>query len=250
MPSMTQARYIWPIFKREFAAYFATPLAYVFIVIFLLAMGAFTFYVGRFYDNNIADLSVFFGYHPWLYLFLVPAISMRLWAEERRTGTMELLLTLPVPLWATVTGKFLAAWAFIAVALALTFPIWITVNYLGSPDNGVIVASYIGSLLMAGGYLAIGACISATTANQVIAFVVTVVVCFLFTISGAPLVLDFFRAWAPLTLIEAVSSFSFITHFSAITAGVLDLRDLIFFFSLIALFLTANVAILDLKKTG
>ena len=242
--------YVWPVFKREFAAYFATPLAYVFIVIFLFAMGAFTFYVGRFYDNGIADLSVFFGYHPWLYLFLVPAISMRLWAEERRTGTMELILTLPVPLWATVTGKYLAAWAFIAIALALTFPIWLTVNYLGNPDNGVIVASYIGSLLMAGAYLAIGACISATTSNQVIAFVVTVVVCFLFTISGAPLVLDFFRDWAPLPLIAAISSFSFLTHFSAISAGVIDLRDLIFFFSLIALFLLANVVIVNLKKSG
>ncbi|HTT99891.1 MAG TPA: ABC transporter permease [Rhizomicrobium sp.] len=241
---------VWQIFKREFAAYFATPLAYVFIVIFLFTMGAFTFYIGHFYDNGVADLGVFFSYHPWLYLFLVPAIAMRLWAEERRTGTMELLLTLPVPLWATVVGKYLAAWAFTAVALALTFPIWITVNYLGHPDNGVILAGYIGSLLMAGGYLAIGACLSATTNNQVIAFVITVVVCFLFTISGAPLVLDFFRAWAPLTLITAISSFSFVTHFAAITAGVLDIRDLIFFFSLIALFLTANVAILDLKKSG
>ncbi|MEI9994098.1 MAG: ABC transporter permease [Rhizomicrobium sp.] len=243
-------KYIWPIFKREFAGYFATPLAYVFIVIFLLAMGAFTFYVGRFFENNIADLSVFFGYHPWLYLFLVPAISMRLWAEERRTGTMELLLTLPIPLWATVAGKYLAAWAFVAVALALTFPIWITVNYLGDPDNGVIVASYVGSLLMAGGYLAIGACVSSTTSNQVIAFVVTVVVCFLFTISGAPLVLDVFRAWAPLALVNAVSSFSFLTHFQQIEAGVIDLRDLIYFFSLIALFLAANIVVVDLKKSG
>ena len=151
------------IFKREFVAYFATPLAYVFIVIFLFAMGAFTFYIGHFYENGAADLSVFFGYHPWLYLFLVPAIGMRLWAEERRTGTIELLLTLPVPIWATVLGKFLAAWAFTGVALALTFPIWITVNYLGNPDNGVIVAGYIGSFLMAGAYLAISAAISATT---------------------------------------------------------------------------------------
>lgn len=243
-------KYIWPIFKREFAAYFATPLAYVFIVIFLLAMGAFTFYVGRFFDNNIADLSVFFGYHPWLYLILVPAIAMRLWAEERRTGTMELLLTLPIPLWATVAGKYLAAWAFIGVALALTFPIWLTVNYLGNPDNGVIVASYAGSLLMAGAYLAIGACISSTTNNQVIAFVVTVVVCFLFAISGAPLVLDFFKLWAPLALVNAVSSFSFLTHFTSISQGVIDLRDVIFFFSLIALFLYANVVIVDLKKSG
>ncbi|HXM00779.1 MAG TPA: ABC transporter permease [Rhizomicrobium sp.] len=241
---------VWPIFKREFAAYFATPLAYVFIVIFLFAMGAFTFYIGHFYDNGVADLSVFFAYHPWLYLFLVPALSMRLWAEEHSSGTMELLLTLPVPLWATVLGKYLAAWAFTGVALALTFPIWLTVNYLGSPDNGVIVASYVGSFLMAGGYLAIGSAISATTSNQVIAFVVSVVVCFLFTISGAPLVLDFFRAWAPFALVDAIASFSFLTHFAAITAGVIDLRDVIFFFSLIALALAANVVAIDLKKTG
>lgn len=241
---------LWPLFKREFGSYFATPLAYVFIVIFLFAMGVFTFYVGRFYDNGNADLSVFFTYHPWLYLFLVPALSMRLWAEERRTGTMELLLTLPTPLWATVLGKYLAAWAFTGLALLLTFPIWITVNYLGDPDNGVILASYVGSFLMAGGYLAIGACLSSTTNNQVIAFVITVVVCFLFTISGAPLVLDFFRGWAPFAIIDAISSFSFLSHFTAIQAGVLDLRDLIFFLTLIALFLTANVVIIDLKKTA
>ena len=189
------------VFAREFKSYFATPLAFVFIVIFLFAMGAFTFYLGHFYENGSADLTVFFGYHPWLYLFLVPALAMRLWAEERRSGTMELLLTLPVPLWATVVGKFLAAWAFAGLALILTFPIWITVNYLGHPDNGVILASYIGSFLMAGAYLSIGACISATTNNQVIAFIISVVVCFLFTISGAPLVLDAFRAWAPLPLV-------------------------------------------------
>lgn len=243
-------KYVLPVFRREFAAYFATPLAFVFIVIFLFAMGTFTFYVGRFYDNGVADLSVFFGYHPWLYLFLIPAISMRLWAEERRTGTMELLLTLPVPLWATVLGKFLAAWLFAGVALALTFPIWITVNYLGHPDNGVILASYIGSFLMAGAYLSIGSCISATTKNQVIAFVVSVVISFLFTISGAPLVLDFFRSWAPLVLLDAVSSFSFLTHFAAISTGVLDLRDVLFFVSLMALFLTANVVVVDIKKSS
>jgi len=243
-------RAVWAIFKREFAAYFATPLAYVFIVIFLFTMGAFTFYIGRFYESNIASLEIFFSYQPWLYLFFLPAIAMRLWAEERRTGTMELLLTLPVPLWATVVGKFLAAWAFTGVALALTFPIWITVNYLGHPDNGVILASYVGSFLMAGAYLSIGACISATTKNQVIAFVVSVVVCFLFTISGAPLVLDFFRGWAPFVLVNAVASFSFLTHFIAISQGVIDLRDLIFFFSLIALFLAANIVVVDLKRTG
>src|ERR1700744_2532478 len=218
---------VWTIFRREFATYFATPLAYVFIVIFLFAMGAFTFYIGNFYQNGVADLTVFFGYQPWLYLFLVPAIAMRLWAEERRSGTMELLLTLPVPLWSAVVGKYLAAWAFIAVALALTFPIWLTVNYLGHPDNGVILAGYIGSLFMAGAYLSIGAAISAMTSNQVIAFIVSVVVSFLFTVSGAPLVLDALRSWAPVSLLNAVSSFSFLTHFAAITQGVIDLRDLI-----------------------
>jgi ABC-2 type transport system permease protein len=222
----------------------------VFIVIFLFAMGAFTFYIGRFYENGNADLGVFFGYHPWLYLFLVPAIGMRLWAEERRTGTMELLLTLPVPVWATVLGKFLAAWVFTGVALALTFPIWITVNYLGSPDNGVILAGYIGSFLMAGAYLAISEAISATTANQVIAFVVSVVVCFLFTISGAPLVLDFFQAWAPGVLVDTISSFSFLTHFMSIAAGVVDIRDLVYFGSVIALFLFVTTTLIDLKKVG
>src|SRR5436309_12871241 len=181
-------RQVYAIFKREFGAYFATPLAYVFIVIFLLAMGTFTFYVGHFYENGVASLGVFFSYHPWLYLFLIPAVGMRLWAEERLLGTMEFLLTLPVPVWASVVGKFLAAWAFAGVALLLTFPIWITVNYLGSPDNGVIFASYIGSFLMAGAFLAIGSCISACTRNQVIAFILTVVVCFLFLLAGFPLV--------------------------------------------------------------
>lgn len=237
------------IFKREFNAYFATPLAYVFIVIYLFAMGAFTFYVGRFYETATADLSVFFGYHPWLYLFLVPAIGMRLWADERRTGTVELLLTLPIPIWASVLGKFLAAWAFTGVALALTFPVWITVNYLGNPDNGVILASYVGSFLMAGGYLAISAAISAATGNQVIAFVVSVVICFLFTIAGAALVLDFFQLWAPIVLVNTISSFSFLTHFQAISNGVIDMRDIVFFASLIGLFLAVNVVLVDLKKT-
>jgi ABC-2 type transport system permease protein len=238
------------IFKREFAAYFATPLAAVFLIIFLFAMGTFTFYIGHFYDNGVADLTVFFGYHPWLYLFLIPALAMRLWAEERRSGTLELLLTLPVPPWKAVLGKFLAAWAFAGVALALTFPIWLTVNYLGSPDNGLILASYIGSFLMAGAYLSIGAAISSATSNQVIAFIVAVVVCFLFTVSGAPLVLDAFQGWAPLALMQAISSFSFLTHFTAIAAGVIDLRDVIFFLSLIGLFLFANILIVDLRRSG
>jgi ABC-2 type transport system permease protein len=238
------------VFRREFAAYFATPIAFVFLVIFLVAMGVFTFYVGHFYDTGVADLTIFFSYHPWLYLFLMPALAMRLWAEEKRSGSIELLLTLPLPVWATVLGKFLAAWAFAGLALFLTFPIWLTTVYLGHPDNGVILASYVGSFMMAGTYLAIGAAISAATTNQVIAFVVAVAVCFLFTAAGAPLVMESLSGWAPLPLVEAISSFSFLTHFSAITEGVIDLRDVIFFSSLMALFLFVNVLLIDTGKGG
>jgi ABC-2 type transport system permease protein len=238
------------VFRRELGGYFATPLAFVFIVIFLFTMGAFTFYMGGYFESGQADLQIFFNFHPWLYLFLIPAISMRLWAEERRTGSIELLLSLPVPLWAAVLGKFLAAWAFSGIALALTFPMWLTVNYLGHPDNGVIFAGYVGSFFMAGGYLAIGSCLSATTRNQVIAFVVSVVVCFLFTISGLPLVTDFFSSWAPQQVLNTIASFSFLTHFTAITQGVIDLRDIIYFFTLITSWLIATGVVVDMKKAG
>jgi ABC-2 type transport system permease protein len=238
------------IFKREFSAYFATPVAYVFIVIFLFLMGVFTFYIGAFYERNQADLEPFFRFHPWLYLFLIPAIAMRLWSEERKTGTIELLMTLPIPPYQAVIGKFLAAWCFTAVALVLTFPMWITVNYLGAPDNTVILASYIGSLLMAGGFLAIGSCISGITKNQVIAFVVSVVICFLFLLSGFPLVLDFFRGWAPQAVVNAIASFSFLTHFESIKKGVIDIRDLIYFVALISFWLYANVVVIEAKKAN
>ena len=241
---------IGTIFRREFAGYFATPLAYVFIVIFLFVTGIFTFYLGRFFERGQADLGSFFIFHPWLYLFLIPAISMRLWAEERKSGTIELLLTLPVPLWAAVVAKFLAAWAFTALALALTFPLWITISYLGDPDHGVILAGYLGSLFMAGAYLAIGSCISAATRNQVIAFVLSVVVCFLFTVAGLPVVLGFFSAWAPQALVDTIASFSFITHFTAIIQGVIDVRDVVFFASLIVIWLAANAIVIDMKKAG
>src|SRR5579872_2866399 len=198
------------VLRREFASYFATPIFLVFVIIFLLLAGSFTFYLGGFYDRGQADLGAFFTYHPWLYLFLVPALSMRLWAEERRSGTLELLLTLPVQPWQAVWGKFLAAWAFLALSLALTFPVWITVNYLGRPDNGAIAAAYIGSLLMGGAFLAIGSCLSAATRSQVIAFILTVVVCFGLLLSGYPLVLNVFRGWAPGGLVNAVASLSFL----------------------------------------
>lgn len=243
-------RNILAIFKRELEAYFATPVAYVFIVIFLFLNGIFTFYLGDFYERNQADLEPFFQFHPWLYLFLIPAISMRLWAEERKTGTIELLMTLPVSLAQAVLGKFFAAWCFTAIALLLTFPIWITVNYLGDPDNTVILAGYLGSLFMAGGFLAIGSCISALTKNQVIAFVVSVVICFAFILSGFPIVLDFFRAWAPQALVEAISSFSFLTHFYSIRRGVIDLRDVIYFATLMAFWLYVNTVVIEAKKGG
>ncbi|WP_439816079.1 ABC transporter permease subunit [Zavarzinia sp. CC-PAN008] len=238
----------WTVFRRELSAYFATPLAFVFIIIFLFVQGVFTFYVGSFFERGQADLQSFFSFHPWLYLFFIPAISMRLWAEERKAGTIELLMTLPVTLFSAVLGKFLAAWAFTAIALALTFPLWLTVNYLGSPDNGVILASYIGSLLMAGGYLAIGSCISAMTRSQVIAFVVSVVVCFLFTVSGLPLVLDLFTGWAPQALIDTIASFSFLTHFNSVVQGVIDARDIVFTVTLIAFWLVVNAVVIEFVK--
>jgi ABC-2 type transport system permease protein len=236
------------VFRRELAAYFATPLAYVFIFIFLVLSGATTFFLGNFFERGQADLAPFFGFHPWLYLLLVPAIAMRLWADERKTGTIELLLTLPVSIGQAVVGKFLAAWAFAGIALALTFPFWLTVNYLGTPDNGVILASYVGSFLMAGAFLAVGACLSALTKNQVIAFVITAAASFLFTVSGSPIVLGLLQSWAPQSVLATVSSFSFLTHFTAITRGVIDARDAIFFLSVIGTFLLANAVLVDLKK--
>jgi len=238
------------IARRELAGYFATPLAYVFIIVFLFLTGIFTFYVGNFFDRGEADLVPFFSFHPWLYLFLIPAIAMRLWAEERKAGTIELLLTLPVPLGAAIVGKFLAAWAFTGIALALTAPMWLTVNYLGQPDNGVILAGYIGSFLMAGAYLAVGSCLSAVTRNQVVAFVLTVVVLFLFTASGAPMVLDAFSGWAPQAIVDTIASFSFLTHFNGIVAGVIELKDIVFFATLIIAALGANAIVIDMKKAA
>jgi ABC-2 type transport system permease protein len=234
--------------RRELNGYFATPVAYVFLIIFLVMTGIFTFYLGNFYERGYADLDPFFRFHPWLYLFLVPAISMRLWAEERRLGTIELLFTLPMTTIQAVLGKFLAAWVFIGLALLLTLTMWITVNYLGDPDNGVILAAYIGSWLMAGGFLAIGSCMSALTRNQVVAFILSVVVCFLFLLSGLPMVMNVFTGWAPQSVLDGVASMSFLKHFADISKGVIDLRDLVYFVLMIGFWLLANVLILDMKK--
>jgi ABC-2 type transport system permease protein len=236
------------IFNRELASYFTTPLAYVFIVIFLLLAGVLTFFVGDFFERGQADLQAFFTFHPWLYLVLVPALSMRLWAEERKTGTIELFLTLPIRLGEAVLGKFLAAWFFAGIVLSLTFPFWLTVNFLGQPDNGVILVGYFASWLMAGAILAIGAAISALTKNQVIAFILTAALVFVLTAAGTTTVLGVFRGWAPDRVIDAVAAASIFGHFAAITRGVVDLRDLVYFLSLIIAFLAANAILVDLKK--
>ena len=236
------------LMKRELAGYFATPVAYVFMVIFLLLSGILTCNLAGFYENSQADLQALFTFQPWLYLFLIPAISMRLWAEERKSGTIELLMTLPVSLGQTVVAKFLAAWIFAGLTLALTFPFWITVNYLGDPDNGVILASYLGSFMMAGAFLAIGACVSSATKNQVIAFVISVAISFVFVLAGFPAVLDWFKGWVGQSVLDGISSLSFLTHFSSITTGVIDLRDLVFFASVIGCFLFANATLVELKK--
>ncbi len=238
------------IFKRELASYFATPLAYIFIVIFLIMNGIFTFDMGGFYLRGQADLLPFFSFHPWLYLFMVPAVAMGLWADERKSGTIELLMTLPIKLSEAVLGKFLAAWGLTGIALILTFPIWITVNYLGEPDNGVVIAAYIGSWFMAGGFLAIGSCLSAATKNPVIAFILTVSICFLFVVMGSPIVLNAFPEWVPQFIVDAFSAMGFLTHFDSISKGVLDIRDFLFFAVFIFAWLLASAIVIEIKKAN
>jgi len=236
------------IMRRELASYFATPLAYVFILIFLVLANLLTFFLGGFFERGQADLAPFFGYHPWLYLFLIPAVSMGLWAEERKSGSIELLMTQPVTLWDAVLGKFFAAWLFTALALALTFPLWITVNYLGSPDNGAIVAAYVGSLMLAGGYLAIGSCMSALTRSQVVAFILGFIACCAFLLIGfIPSLATDLPSWAQ-TVVQAIASLSFLTHFDSIAKGVIDVRDLLYFAMLIGFFLLATSIALDVRK--
>lgn len=233
------------VFRRELAGYFATPLAFVFLFVFLAGSAAAAFQLGGLYERGQADLEPFFTFHPWLYLLLVPAVAMRSWAEERDTGTLELLLTLPLSRGAAVLGKYLAGVAFLALALALTSPLWLTVAWLGEPDHGAILAAYLGSLAVAAGFLAIGTCLSALTRSQVVAFVLTVAVCFLLLLAGHPLVLDAFRDWAPPALVDAVAAMSFLTHFQAISRGVIDLRDALYFLGTIGVWLYATTLVLE-----
>jgi ABC-2 type transport system permease protein len=238
------------IFRREFRAYFATPLAAVFLVVFLFMSGVFSFSMGGLFERGQADLRSFLQFVPWLFLFLAPALSMRLWAEERRLGTIEVLTTLPIPLWHAVVGKFLAAWFFSLVALALTAPLWMTVSWLGDPDQGVIVAGYIGSAMVAGIFLAIGGFVSALTKNQVIAFVVTIVACFLVLLSGFPLVLNFFRDWMSSGAVDAIASVSVLTHFNSLMRGVVELRDVVYFASGICALMVATTFVVDWRKSA
>jgi ABC-2 type transport system permease protein len=230
--------------------YFGSPVAYVFIVIFLLLCGFLTFFVSRFFETMQADLTGFFQWHPWLYLFLVPAVAMRLWADERRAGTIELILTLPVTLSEVILGKFLAAWIFIGLALALTFPLVITVLYLGQPDLGAIFSAYGGSFLMAGAYLSVGCMTSSLTRNQIISFILSVVICLFLVMAGWAPVTDIFAGWAPIWLVDVVAGFSFFPHFTSMARGVIDFRDLFYFFTVIFFMLYANGAILENRKSS
>ncbi|MGC8830120.1 MAG: ABC transporter permease subunit [Verrucomicrobiia bacterium] len=239
---------IWTIAKRELGGYFTSPVAYVFIVIFLLLTGLFTFMIGRLLDRGEASLFWFFYWHPWLYLVLVPAIGMGVWAEERRLGTIELLLTMPITTWQAIVGKFLAAWIFLGVALFLTFPVVITVNYLGNPDNGVIFCAYVGSFLLGGGYLAISTMTSAMTRNQVVSFILSVVICLFLILAGFPPVTDLIQNYVPQIIVDIVASFSVVPHFDGFKRGLIDLRDVIFFFSIIVFGLfTTSIIIRNLR---
>lgn len=236
------------IAKRELRAYFSTPIAPVFLAVFVALTGAFAFYIGGFFDRGQADLSTFFAFHPWLYLLLVPAVAMRLWADERKSGTIELLMTLPVTPAEVMLGKFLAAWGFIGLALLLTLPMWLTVNILGGPDNGIILTGYTGSFLMAGGFLAIGSFVSALTKNQVIAFIIAALLCFLFTMSGLEMVQNTLQSWMPEAVSSAVSSMSYLSHFERISRGVVELPTLIFFLSMVVFWLFATVVAIGQTK--
>jgi ABC-2 type transport system permease protein len=238
------------ILKRELAGYFGSPVAYVFIVIFLLMTGFFTFYISHFFEGGQADLQRFFEWHPWIYLFLVPAVAMRLWADERRLGTLELILTLPVSPGEAILGKFLAAWAFLGICLLLTFPMPLTAAYLGDPDVGAMLCGYVGSFLMAGAFLSIGGMTSAITRSQVISFILSVVICLFFILAGYPPINEILSGWSPAWLLDAVSRLGFLPHFASIKRGVLDLRDLVYFLSVMIFMLSANGVILLNRRTA
>ena len=240
MSAAESFRNINAVMKRELSGYFGSAVAYVFIVIFLLLAGFFTFYFSRFFEAGQADLRGFFQWHPWIYLFLVPAVAMRLWSEERRLGTIELILTMPVTVTQVLLGKFLAAWLFIGISLLFTFPMVLTVLYLGNPDLGVIMSAYLGSFLMAGAFLSVGSMTSALTKSQIVSFILAVVICLFFVMAGYAPVTAVLQGWAPLWLVTLMSKASFMTHFFSIQRGVLDIRDLVYYASVMVFMLSAN----------
>jgi len=243
-------RNIQSIIRRELGGYFGSPVAYVFIFIFLVLCGFFTFYISNLYETGQAELRAFFQWHPWIYLFLVPAVGMRLWSDERRTRTIELILTLPVTLFQIILGKFIAAWIFIGIALVLTFPLVLTLIYLGDPDLGAIFSTYFGSFLLAGSYLSVGSMTSAMTKNQVISFILSVMVCLFLVLAGWSPILQILSGWAPVWLINVVSGFSVMPHFASMERGVLDLRDIFYFLSIIFFMLFANGLILQNRRAS
>lgn len=247
---MSAGAIIRTIARRELAAYFESPVAYVFLVIFLLLAGFFTFAFGGFFERGEASLGAFFGWMPWLFLFLVPAVGMRLWSDERRLGTIELLLTLPVTSWQAILGKFFASWLFLAIALALTFPVVITVNLLGDPDNGVIACGYVGSLLLAGAYLALSCMTSALARSQVISFIIAVMLCLILILVGFNPVTDLLARWATPSVVESIAGFSVLTHFDGLQKGVIDSRDVLYFLSVMAFALFTTDVIIRSHRAG
>lgn len=238
------------IFKRELKAYFSSPVAYVFLVAFLVLLGFLTFSVSMFYERREADLNWFFLWHPWVYLLLVPAATMGIWAEERRTGTIELLLTLPVTLGEVLLGKFLAAWCFIAIALGLTFPVVLTTAWLGDPDLGAVACGYVGSLLLAGACVSIGALTSALTKNQVVSFVLALAACLVLILAGFEPVTNLFVRWAPMRLVDAVAACSLLQHFDALKRGVLDLADIAYYLGVMLFMLTAAHVVVNNRRAA
>ncbi len=237
------------IFRRELKAYFESPVAYVFMIVFLLLTGFLTFAVSDFYGRRVADLEPFFFWMPWVFLLLVPAATMGLWAEERRSGTIELLLTMPLTLTQALIGKFLAAWLFIALCVLLTvIPMTGTIIYLGSPDGGTVFCGYLGAVLLAGAYVAVGVLTSAITRNQVISFVLALSGCFVLLLAGWEPITGFFSRWAPAVVVNAVASLSFMPYFDAIKRGVVDLGDIAYYVSVTVFMLTAAHIALDSRK--
>jgi ABC-2 type transport system permease protein len=238
------------LFRRELAAYFRTPLALVFTVIFLMLSNSFVFYLGDLYETGQASMQAYFRLLPWVCLLLVPAMSMRSWSEEFRSGTIELLDALPLPPWQQVLAKFVALWCVAVSALLLSFPLWLSLAWLGDPDHGTIMLGYIGICLMLAAMLAIGLCVSSFSENQLVVYLLTAMILLLYLLAGYPLALNPVREIFPQYVVDLIGSMSFLTHLNAITRGVLDLRDVLFFAVTVLFWLAVNLLVLRARKGG